>query len=119
MSEFKYVFSPTGDFKFKIKDGILINTYTQGLTFSNHLEFNRNVVVPNCVTELSKSAFSALPVMDSIFLPSSIENIQNGAFGRFCGDIILDDNYIKSKDIFSIEIPIDLNVAYGEYQNQS
>ena len=34
-------------------------------------------------------------------------------------NIILDDNYIKSKDIFSIEIPIDLNVAYGEYQNQS
>ena len=34
-------------------------------------------------------------------------------------NIILDDNYIKSKDIFSIEIPIYLNVAYGEYQNQS
>lgn len=34
-------------------------------------------------------------------------------------NVILDNNYIKSKDIFSIEIPIDLNVAYGEYQNQS
>lgn len=34
-------------------------------------------------------------------------------------NIILDNNYIKSNDIFSIEIPIDLNVAYGEYQNQS
>lgn len=34
-------------------------------------------------------------------------------------NVILDTNYIKSKDIFSIEIPIDLNVAYGEYQNQS
>lgn len=34
-------------------------------------------------------------------------------------NIVLDDNYIKSKDIFSIEIPIDLNVAYKEYQNQS
>ena len=29
------------------------------------------------------------------------------------------DNYIKSNNIFSIEIPIDLNIAYGEYQNQS
>lgn len=34
-------------------------------------------------------------------------------------NVILDDNYIKAKDIFSIEIPIDLNIAYGEYQNQS
>lgn len=34
-------------------------------------------------------------------------------------NIILDNNYIKSNDIFSIEIPIDLNIAYGEYQNQS
>ena len=110
MSEFKYVFSPTGDFKFKIKDGILINTYTQGLTFSNHLEFNRNVVVPNCVTELSKSAFSALPVMDSIFLPSSIENIQNGAFGRFCGDIILDDNFTAAIDDYGILYSPDMKI---------
>lgn len=34
-------------------------------------------------------------------------------------NIILNNNYIKSNDIFSIKIPIDLNVAYGEYQNQS
>ena len=34
-------------------------------------------------------------------------------------DIILNNNYIKSYDIFSIEIPIDLNIAYGEYKNQS
>lgn len=34
-------------------------------------------------------------------------------------NVILNDNYIKAKDIFSIEIPIDLNIAYGEYQNQS
>ncbi len=93
MSEFKYVISSTGDFKFKIKDGILINTYTQGLTFSNHLEFNRNVYVPSCVTELSKSCFRGLPVMDSITLPSSIKIIQSDAFGRFIGDIILEKNF--------------------------
>lgn len=33
--------------------------------------------------------------------------------------ILTSDNYIKSKDIFNIAIPIDLNVAYAEYLNQS
>lgn len=33
--------------------------------------------------------------------------------------ILIDNNYIKSKDIFDIQIPIDLNVAYAEYINQS
>ena len=33
--------------------------------------------------------------------------------------IIIDNNYIKSEDIFSIKMPIDLNVAYAEYINQS
>lgn len=32
--------------------------------------------------------------------------------------IIIDDNYIKSKDIFSIEMPIDLGIAYSEYNYQ-
>lgn len=34
-------------------------------------------------------------------------------------NIILNNNYIKSNDIFTIQMPIDLNIAYGEYQNQS
>lgn len=33
--------------------------------------------------------------------------------------LLIDNNYIKSKDIFSIKIPVDLNVAYAEYINQS
>lgn len=33
--------------------------------------------------------------------------------------LIIDDNYIKSSDIFKVEMPIDLNVAYAEYLNQS
>ena len=33
--------------------------------------------------------------------------------------ILIDNNYIKSKDIFNIKMPIDLNVAYAEYINQS
>lgn len=74
MSEFKYVFSPTGDFKFKIKDGILINTYTQGLTFSNHLEFNRNVYVPSFVTELSKSCFRGLPIYALDLVRNRLDN---------------------------------------------
>ena len=44
------------------------------------------------------------------FVP--IKSITNGM-------IILDDNYIKSKDIFKKELLIDLNVAYAEYIHQS
>lgn len=33
--------------------------------------------------------------------------------------LLIDDNYIKSKDIFNIKMPIDLNIAYSEYINQS
>ena len=34
-------------------------------------------------------------------------------------NLLINDNYIKSKDIFNIKIPIDLKVAYAEYANQS
>ena len=30
-------------------------------------------------------------------------------------NIVLDNNYIKSNQIFSIDMPIDLNIAYAEY----
>ena len=33
--------------------------------------------------------------------------------------LLINDNYIKSNDIFNIEMPIDLNIAYAEYLNQS
>ena len=33
--------------------------------------------------------------------------------------ILTNDNYIKSKDIFNIKMPIDLRIAYAEYLNQS
>lgn len=33
--------------------------------------------------------------------------------------IILNNNYIKAKDIVKLQIPIDLNIAYAEYQHQS
>lgn len=33
--------------------------------------------------------------------------------------LLIDHHYIKSKDILKIEMPIDLNVAYAEYINQS
>lgn len=33
--------------------------------------------------------------------------------------LLIDDNYIKSNDIFKIELPIDLNIAYAEYSYQS
>ena len=34
-------------------------------------------------------------------------------------NLLINDNYIKSKDIFNIKIPIDLQIAYAEYANQS
>lgn len=34
-------------------------------------------------------------------------------------NIIIDNNYINSSKIFSMEMPIDLNIAYAEYANQS
>ena len=33
--------------------------------------------------------------------------------------LLINDNYIKSNDILKIEIPIDINIAYPEYLNQS
>lgn len=34
--------------------------------------------------------------------------------------LLINDNYIKSNDIFKIKMPIDLNIAYAEYiVNQS
>ena len=34
-------------------------------------------------------------------------------------NIIIDNNYINLNEIFSMEMPIDLNIAYAEYTNQS
>ena len=34
-------------------------------------------------------------------------------------NIIIDNNYINSNKIFSMEIPINLNIVYAEYVNQS
>ena len=34
-------------------------------------------------------------------------------------NIIIDNNYINLNEIFSMEMPIDLNTAYAEYTNQS
>ena len=33
--------------------------------------------------------------------------------------LLINDNYIKSNDISKIEMPVDLNIAYAEYLNQS
>ena len=34
-------------------------------------------------------------------------------------NIIINDNYIKANAIFSVQMLIDLNIAYAEYINQS
>ena len=33
--------------------------------------------------------------------------------------IILDNNHIKANDIVKLQMPIDLNISYSEYQHQS
>lgn len=33
--------------------------------------------------------------------------------------IVLDNNYVKANDIVKLQVPIDLNIAYAEYQYQS
>ena len=33
--------------------------------------------------------------------------------------LLINDNYIKSNDILKIEMPVDINIAYAEYLNQS
>lgn len=34
-------------------------------------------------------------------------------------NIIIDNNYIKANNLFNVSMPIDLNIAYAEYKNQS
>ena len=34
-------------------------------------------------------------------------------------NIVINNNYINSSKIFSIDMPIDLDTAYAEYANQS
>lgn len=34
-------------------------------------------------------------------------------------NLLIDDNYINAKDIHRIEMPINLNIVYAEYINQS
>lgn len=33
--------------------------------------------------------------------------------------ILVENNYIKSNDVFKVKMPIDLNIAYDKYLNQS
>ena len=33
--------------------------------------------------------------------------------------LLINGNYIKSNDILKIEMPVDINIAYAEYLNQS
>ena len=38
---------------------------------------------------------------------------------EYYNNIVLDNNYIKANDIIKLQMPIDLNIAYAEYQHQS
>ena len=53
-----------------------------------------------------------------IFIMKKRFNLSKLKTESYC-NIVLDNNYVKSNKIFSIDMPIDLNVAYAEYINQS
>lgn len=53
-----------------------------------------------------------------IFMMKKRFNLSKLKTESYC-NIVLDDNYIKSANIFSIELPVDLNIAYAEYIYQS
>ena len=57
--------------------------------------------------------YSALSNLLSLYLIYITPSISGAS------PLVLPIKYFLSNDIFSIEIPIDLNIAYGEYQNQS
>lgn len=44
-----------------------------------------------------------------------LNNIKTQSYSK----LIIDNNYIKTKDILHITLPIDLNVAYPEHLYQS
>lgn len=45
----------------------------------------------------------------------SLNKIKTESYNR----IVLDNNYIKAKDIVKLEMPINLDIAYAEYKHQS
>ena len=49
-----------------------------------------------------------------IFIMKKRFNLSKLKTESYC-NIVLDNNYIKSNHIFSIDMPIDLNIAYAEY----
>ena len=53
-----------------------------------------------------------------IFIMKKRFNLNRIKTESYC-NIVIDNNYINSKDICSITMPIDLNFAYAEYSNQS
>lgn len=45
----------------------------------------------------------------------NLNKIKNESYSR----IVLDNNYIKLKDIVKLHMSIDINIAYSKYQHQS
>ena len=45
----------------------------------------------------------------------SLNKIKTESYNR----IVLDNNYIKANDIVKLDIPINLDIAYAEYNHQS
>ena len=53
-----------------------------------------------------------------IFIMKKRFNLNKLKTESYC-NIVLDNNYINSNKICSIDMPIDINIAYAEYANQS
>lgn len=67
-----------------------------------------------CTTDMLKNSLGVK--LDNA---RSISADSASAYQEFCSKYKLITNYIKSNDIFKINMPIDLNIAYAEYINQS
>ena len=67
-------------------------------------EYNLNVIDVSSIKDMSK-----------LFRSVNLNKIKTESYSN----IVINNNYINSNKIFSIDMPIDLNLAYVEYANQS
>ena len=97
MDKRNYVLDDSRRYKFWIETGILKNTYyiekPKVYVRTALYDAMNYIVVPDGVTTLSRTAFSATDHMAKIILPSTVKKIESGAFGRFNGEIALMDGF--------------------------
>lgn len=82
-------------YRFRIENGVLKNTYYAGGSYNPSALFAEMnyAAVPAEVTTLSRTAFSSAFHLNRIILPPTVKKIESGAFGRFCGEIVLSEGF--------------------------